>query len=361
MTAGLVFHPDYLLHEQSPGHPERRERLSYTIDQFREEGVFSHRSIRLITPQPASRESVMRVHFSEYLSFLEGSSKTGGFIDFDTSIPIHLWEAALLAAGGAIRAADAVLDGEVENAFAMVRPPGHHARPGTGAGFCYINNMAVMVRHLQDRGVMKILILDWDAHHGDGTQQIFYEEDSVLFTSIHQYPFYPGTGSVDEIGLRRGTGYTANMPVPAGTGDESYLYLFDTVIGPLAREFEPDLIAISAGQDNHFTDPLTGLALTARGYSEMMRRAVDLSRDICEGHLVAVLEGGYSVEGGLPYTNLGILAALAGLDLSCIREPSGFLEWLRKVRDPSAHRGVVENANALRTNLSPFWRCFGSS
>lgn len=361
MTTGLVFHPDYLLHEQSPGHPERRERLSYTMDQFREEGIFDHPWIRMLTPEPASREAVMRVHVTEYVAFLEESSKTGGFIDFDTSIPIHLWESALLAAGGAIRAADAVLDGEVENAFAMIRPPGHHARPGTGAGFCYVNNMAVMVRHLQNRGVEKILILDWDAHHGDGTQQIFYNEDSVLFTSIHQYPFYPGTGWIDEIGSGLGTGYTVNMPVPAGTGDESYHYLFDTVIGPLAREFEPDLIAVSAGQDNHFTDPLTGLALTARGYAEMMRKAVELARCTCGGLLVAVLEGGYSVEGGLPYTNLGILAAMAGLDLSRIGEPSGYLEWLREVRDPFAQGRVVENAEALKRNLSPFWRCFDAS
>ncbi|MDD1715649.1 MAG: histone deacetylase [Methanolinea sp.] len=361
MITGLVFHPDYLLHEQSQGHPERRERLSYTIDQFREEGIFDHPSIRVITPEPASREAVMRVHYPEYLSFLEQSSKTGGFIDFDTRIPIHLWEGALLAAGGAICAADAVLNREVENAFALIRPPGHHARPGTGAGFCYLNNMAIMVRHLQKQGITKILILDWDAHHGDGTQQVFYEEDSVLFTSIHQYPFYPGSGSVDEIGVGDGTGYTANMPVPAGTGDESYQYLFETVIGPLAREFRPDLIAISAGQDNHFTDPLTGLAVTARGYAGMMRNAVDLASHTCKGRLVAVLEGGYSVEGGLPYTNLGILAALAGMDLSCIAEPSGYLEWLSKVRDPSAHGRVVGNAKALKKNLSPFWRCFADS
>jgi len=358
MTTALVFHPDYLLHEQSRDHPERRERLCYTLDQIREEGLMDHPSVKIITPKEASREAVYRVHHHEYLVFLEEASRTGGFIDFDTNIPVNLFSHALLAAGGAIAAADAVLTGEAENAFALVRPPGHHARQGTGAGFCYLNNMAIMVRHVQQEGIRRVMILDWDAHHGDGTQSIFYEDPTVLFSSIHQMPFYPGSGSVDEIGFGAGAGYTVNMPVPAGTGDESYHYLFDTVIEPLAREFSPELIAISAGQDNHFTDPLTGLALTARGYADLMKKAVELAQEICEGRLVAVLEGGYSVEGGLPYTNLGILAAMAGLDLRNIREPEIYQEWLVRARDPSAHVQVRKNAMALCGNLAPYWACF---
>ena len=358
MTTALVYHPGYLLHEQSRDHPERKERLAYTIDQFREEGMMDHPSVRVITPGAASIEDVLRVHHREYIEYLEEASRTGGFIDFDTNIPPGLFSGALLAAGGAIRAADAVLGGEAENAFALVRPPGHHARPGNGAGFCYLNNIAIMVRHVQLKGIRKVMILDWDAHHGDGTQAVFYEDPSVLFTSIHQMPFYPGSGDVEETGAGAGRGYTVNMPVPAGTGDESYHYLFDTVIAPLAREFSPELIAISAGQDNHFTDPLTGLALTARGYAELMKKAVELARSLCCGRLVAVLEGGYSVEGGLPYTNLGIVAAMAGLDLHCIREPEIYHEWLLRARDPSAPARVWETATALRRCLSPHWSCF---
>lgn len=358
MTTALVFHPDFLLHEQSRDHPERRERLSYTIDQIREEGLMHHPAVKVLPPENASIEAVFRVHHPEYLAFLEHSSRAGGFIDFDTNIPPNLLSHALLAAGGAIRAADAVLEGEADNAFALIRPPGHHARPGTGAGFCYLNNMAIMVKHVQERGMEKVMILDWDAHHGDGTQAIFYEDPSVLFTSIHQSPLYPGSGSVDETGCGPGMGYTANMPVPAGSGDESYSYLLETIIEPLAREFRPDLIAISAGQDNHFTDPLTGLALTAAGYAGMMKGAVGLARDLCGGRLVAILEGGYSVEGGLPYTNLGILAAMADLDLRSIREPEIYREWLIRASDPSAHARVRENAHALRTHLSPYWTCF---
>ncbi|MCU0633220.1 MAG: histone deacetylase [Methanolinea sp.] len=359
MTTALVFHPDYLLHEQSRDHPERRERLSYTLDQIREEGLWDHPSVKILTPHEAPMEAVARVHHPEYLGFLEEASRRGGFIDFDTNVPVDLFSHALLAAGGALRAADAVLSGEVINAFALVRPPGHHARQGTGAGFCYLNNIAIMVRHVQQQGVRKVMILDWDAHHGDGTQQIFYEDATVLFSSIHQMPFYPGSGHVDEIGSGAGTGYSVNMPVPAGTGDESYHYLFDTVIAPLAEEFSPELIAVSAGQDNHFTDPLTGLALTARGYAELMKKAVGLAEELCKGRLVAVLEGGYSVEGGLPYTNLGIIAAMAGLDLRSIREPDIYQEWLLRARDPSAQVQVREHALSLSRCLAPYWKCFG--
>lgn len=358
MTTGLVFDREYLLHEQTPFHPERRERLAYTIDQFTEEGLFCHPAIRVITPLPATRENVERVHRPEYISFLEGASEKGGFIDFDTIIPRGLFRSALLAAGGAIRAGASVWNGECRNAFALVRPPGHHARASSGAGFCYLNNMAIMIRHLQRAGAGRILVLDWDAHHGDGTQSIFYDDPSVLFTSIHQRPLYPGSGGIEELGEGPGLGYTVNMPVPPGTGDESYHYLFDTVIAPLAEEFSPDLIAISAGQDVHFTDPLAGLAVTARGYAELVRKTVDLAERICYGRVVAILEGGYSVEGGLPYTNLGIVAALAGLSLENIREPAVYDDLFLRAFDPSAQQRVRMTAEKLCTLLSPHWACF---
>jgi len=361
MTTGLVFDREFLLHEQSPTHPERRERLSYTIDQLREEGLFCHPRIRLVPPDRATREQVERVHHSEYISFLSEASRTGGFIDFDTLVPKGLLDSALLAAGGAIRAGISVWTGECANAFALVRPPGHHARAGTGAGFCYVNNMAVMVRQLQHEGAKKILILDWDAHHGDGTQSIFYEDPSVLFLSVHQRPLYPGSGDIDEIGEGAGRGYTVNVPVPPGTGDESYYHIFESVIAPLAEEFAPDLVAISAGQDVHFTDPIAGLAVTARGYAEMVSRAVALSERICHGRVVAVLEGGYSVEGGLPYTNLGIIAALAGLSLENLREPAMYQDLLLRASDPSAHERVCRTVEKLQGLLSPHWECFSES
>lgn len=358
MTTGIVYHRRYLEHEQTPTHPERKERLAYTMDQFLEEGIFDLEEIVLLEPFEADVEDIFEVHTPEYVEFLRRESRRGGMIDYDTNIPVGVFENALLAAGGAIRAAMAVRDGEVDNAFAMVRPPGHHAKPYTGAGFCYFNNMAVMVKWLQKNGFRKILIIDWDAHHGDGTQEIFYKDNTVLFISTHQMPLYPGTGFPHEVGEGEGEGYTLNIPLPPGSGDEVYLYAFEKVIEPVAKEFKPDFICISAGQDNHFTDPITGLALTARGYAEIMKRAVRLSEELCDGRLVAVLEGGYSVEAALPYTNLAIVAAMAGLDTSNIREPSKYLSELRWRKKEYAAQKARDNMMDLIKIQANYWECF---
>lgn len=356
MVTGIVFHEEYLKHEQSPTHPERRERLAYTIDQLREEGIFDSENIRVLEPFKASIEDVLEVHTPEYIDFLREESKRGGIIDWDTNIPVGVFDRALLAAGGAIRAAQAVLDKEVRNAFAMIRPPGHHAKPHIGAGFCYLNNMAIMVKWLLKKGFERILILDWDAHHGDGTQEIFYTDDRVLFISTHQMPLYPGTGYPEECGAGKGEGFTVNIPLPPGTGDEGYMMVIEEIIQPIVDEFRPQFIAVSAGQDNHFTDPITSLALTARGYAEMMKRAVEMAEKHCSGRLVALLEGGYSVEGALPYTNLGIIAAMAGMDISHIREPENYLAelvWRKRNFSIAKLRANIENVKRVH---SKYWK-----
>ena len=355
MNCGIVYHSSYLLHEQSPSHPERRERLAYTIDQLEEEGIFDMPGISIIAPRPARREEVLFVHSEEYLQYLETSSITGGFIDADTFIPKGLIHDALLAAGGAISGADAVLNQEVKNAFVLARPPGHHAGRSHGAGFCYLNNIAIMVRHLQRRGMRRVMILDWDAHHGNGTEEIFYDDPTVLFCSIHQYPFYPGSGRVDDIGVGEGKGYTVNLPIPAGSSDKVYRYLLEEIIIPLTEEFMPDFIAISAGQDNHYTDPLTGLALTAQGYAGLMQEMCIVADSICFGRLIAVLEGGYSVEGGLPYTNLGLIAAMAGLDISAIREPVMYQQMLQKSISDDAFPQTLKMVSDVKKKLSEHW------
>ncbi len=357
MTTGIVYHTEFLAHEQHPLHPERRERLAYTDDQITEEGLWEDPRIVRLDPRYASREELSRVHDEHYLDFLEQSSRTGGVIDLDTLIPPGLFTQARLAAGGSLVAGESVLAGVVRNAFAMVRPPGHHAGTYSGAGFCYLNNIAIMVQSLKNLGCRRILILDWDAHHGNGTQEIFYEDPDVLFTSIHQSPFYPGTGDVTEIGAGEGRGYTINMPVPAGSSDEVYQYLLSEVIVPVAKEFKPDFIAISAGQDNHFSDPLTGLALTAKGYASMMASAVGIADQECAGRLAAILEGGYSVEGGLPYTNIGIIAALAGMNLSNIRDPSSYEPLLQQARDPAALSRVEAMVGRIRETHGDVWSC----
>ncbi|WP_456468374.1 histone deacetylase family protein [Archaeoglobus sp.] len=358
MVTGIVFHEEYLKHEQSPTHPERKERLAYTMDQLREEGIFDSENIKILEPFKASIEDVLEVHTKEYIDFLREESKRGGIIDWDTNIPVGVFDRALLAAGGAIRAAKAVLNEECRNAFAMIRPPGHHAKPHIGAGFCYLNNMAIMVKWLLKKGFERVAILDWDAHHGDGTQEIFYSDDRVLFISTHQMPLYPGTGYPEECGVGRGEGYTVNIPLPPGTGDEGYMMVVDEIIQPVVDEFQPEFIAVSAGQDNHFTDPITSLALTARGYAEMMRRAVEMAEKHCNGRLVAVLEGGYSVEGALPYTNLGIIAAMAGMDLSSIREPENYLAELAWRKRDSSLVKLRANIDDVKRVHSKYWKCF---
>ncbi len=358
MKTALVFHESYLEHEQTPTHPERRERLAYTLDQLKEEGIFEA-GVEIVTPEKAKEEDVLAVHTRNYVDFLKRESKTGGIIDWDTVIPRGLYEGALLAAGGAITAAKLVCDGVSNNAFAMVRPPGHHAKPEIGAGFCYLNNIAIAVRWLQrKRGVSKVLILDWDAHHGDGTQEIFYRDPTVLFISLHQMPLYPGTGYPEEVGEGEGEGYTVNVPLPPGAGDECYMLVFEEIIEPIAHDFKPEFIAVSAGQDNHFTDPLTSLALTARGYAKLMEKTRKLAEELCDGKMFAVLEGGYSIEGALPYTNLAIIAAMAGIDTSNIREPESYKPLLDRVKDSHAIDKVRSTVEKVKRIHSLYWSCF---
>lgn len=356
MTTGIVIHPVYLRHEQHPSHPERRERLAYTMDQLTEEGVFERPDIRVIEPVTATRADILAVHEEQYLSFLEAADSRGAILDMDTVLPPGGLADAFLAAGGGISACSAVISGEVENAFAMVRPPGHHAGRGHGGGFCYLNNIAILARFALRSGFRRVLILDWDAHHGNGTQEIFWEDNSVLFMSIHQMPLYPGSGRTGEAGGGEGSGYTINMPVPPGASDDCYSWLMGNIIVPVAHQFHPDIILVSAGQDNHYTDPLTGLALTAGGYADLMGEARQLARTLCGGRIVVVLEGGYSVEGGLPYTNLGIIAALAGWDRSAIREPALYQDLLDRSRDPGALATVQAMARDLSRVHSNTWQ-----
>jgi len=360
MKTGIVYHDYYLKHEQSPTHPERRERLEYTMDQLREEGILEDPRIEIINPRKATLEEILSVHTAGYIERLKNMSKSGGVIDLDTSVPVGLYDGAILSAGGALTAAESVFNGRVKNSFALIRPPGHHARPDNGAGFCYLNNMAIMVKSLINKKVIKkAAILDWDAHHGDGTQAVFYDSPAVLYISIHQdgRTLYPGSGFIDEIGVGEGRGYNICIPVLPGASDDVFRLVLDEIYIPVVEEFRPDLIAISAGQDNHFTDPLTNLALTARGYAEMMKDAVLLSEKLCNGRLVALLEGGYGVEGGLPYVNLGVIAAMAGMDITKIREPKIYEEVLRRARRDVVY-STEETLIRLKRILKDYWKCF---
>ncbi|MCQ2373901.1 MAG: histone deacetylase, partial [Phascolarctobacterium sp.] len=315
-TLGLVFFPafDWML---SPDHPERQERLLYTRDQLEEEGLFDCEEIREYRPRLAQLNDLQRVHI--------------GVPDIAKLItPAHL-----TSAGGCLVAADAVMRKEVKRAFALVRPPGHHAmRVVHGIrGFCTVNIEAIMVEYLRSKyQVKRIAVVDTDVHHGDGSSDIFYNDPNTLYISFHQdgRTLYPGTGFPQEAGTPGAWGTNINLPLLPGTGDEGLHRLYDGLISHILEDFQPELIINSAGQDNHFSDPLANMQVTAQGYA---RLADKLQADI------AVLEGGYSVESALPYVNTGIILAMAGMDYSKVVEPD--LRGLRP-QDPRCNKRVDE-------------------
>lgn len=293
------------------GHPENFRRLDETWKLLQIDGILDSLSMTPSTPAP--RDAVLRVHTPDYLERLESSTLLGGgHLDADTYLTHDSYEAALLAAGGLINVTDRVLRGEVDNGFALVRPPGHHALAHTGMGFCLLDNVAVAARWAQDaHAVNRILIVDFDVHHGNGTQDIFYRDPSVLFFSIHQFPFYPGTGAAQEIGLDRAERATINIPFPASVGDQGYIAAFEQILIPAARLFRPELILISAGYDAHWMDPLAHMRLSITGYARLVTLLMELAEELCHGRLVAVLEGGYHVN-VLSHCILTTLRTLSG-------------------------------------------------
>ena len=294
---GLVYHPDYLKHAMPAWHPEQPARLTAVLDHLKEIGLLPQ--LAHIRPEPADTKWVAEVHTADYITQVEETCDRGGGLldDGDTPVCRASYDVALLAAGGALAACDAVLAGQVRNAFCLVRPPGHHARPTAGMGFCVFNNIAIAARYLQKRhGLRRILIVDWDVHHGNGTQEAFYEDATVLVLGIHRYPFYPGTGAPDEFGRGAGRGYTINLPVPEGTTAAAFVEVLRHALGLTVEYFQPDFILISAGFDAHRDDPLGGMGLDDRDYASLARIVRDVAERECQGRLVATLEGGYGLD-----------------------------------------------------------------
>ncbi|NYT02708.1 MAG: histone deacetylase [Methanosarcinales archaeon] len=288
---GLMYHPIYLMHE-THDHPERKERLTAIMERVKRDGL----DVEVITPQPATVDQVATIHSRRYIDQVRAISEHGGgYLDIDTVVSRDSYQAALMAAGGDIAAVDAVQSG-FDTAFALVRPPGHHAMPNRGMGFCIFNNVAIGARHAQARGLEKVLIVDWDVHHGNGTQAVFYEDRSVLYFSTHQFPHYPGTGRLSEVGDGDGRGYTVNVPLPSGTDDSGYLAAYREILLPIALEFKPDVVMVSAGHDPDRSDPLGGMKLTAKGFGALAGLVKSIADQCCQGRLVATLEGGYSIE-----------------------------------------------------------------
>ncbi|MDY6966069.1 MAG: histone deacetylase [Halobacteriota archaeon] len=290
---GFVYHPDYLKHN-TRDHPECSDRLIFIMRGLEESGI--KQELIDIPATNVSLEQIEYVHGRSYINEVEAISKRGGWLDPDTPVSKGSYQAALLAAGGLLNATDMVLKGDIDNAFALVRPPGHHAEPNEGMGFCLFNNIAIATRYLQkEKGLDRILIIDWDVHHGNGTQDTFYDDPSVLYISTHESPLYPGTGAINDIGLGAGLGFTLNVPLPGGTGDLGYMHAMDEVVIPVALEFDPDFVLVSAGFDGHFADPLAGMSLTTNAFGEFTNKIKSVAEETC-GRLVMTLEGGYNLK-----------------------------------------------------------------
>lgn len=323
MPTALISHPDFLLHDTGPFHPERPDRITSVLAHLgvsgdvpagtRQAGAqqadvqqadaqqagAQQSRLLCLTPAPADDAWIKAVHDAAYVDAVADWCGKGyrNLPTGDTTLSSASETVARMAAGAAMRAVDAVLSGEADRVFCVARPPGHHAESDRGMGFCIYNNAAVAARYAQSRfGVERVAVLDWDVHHGNGTQEIFEEDPSVYYFSVHQSPLYPFTGAEREKGTGEGTGYTMNVPVSAGSGDEVFIDVLRGMILPAMKAYQPDLFILSAGFDAHVEDPLSGTLVTDAGFRAMSRLALDFAEDACGGRLVSVLEGGYDLE-----------------------------------------------------------------
>lgn len=305
MTTAYLLDERFLLHDDFD-HPENAQRLRAVRESLEASGILSQ--LTRLEPRYATTEEILSVHHAKMVEHSQRMAMFGGGrLNPDTYLVQESWDVATLAAGGVIRAVEAVVRGEVTNAFALVRPPGHHATPSTAMGFCLINNIAVAAQVARTQlGVRRVAIIDWDTHHGNGTQDIFYDDPDVLFVSSHTYPFYPGTGHWREIGSGPGEGATLNIPMQAYTGDAEFERVYDELVLRAVRRFAPDLILVSAGYDSHWRDPLAPMMMTVTGFARLAQMIFDLADEVCHGRLVCSLEGGYD----LPALGESVLATL---------------------------------------------------
>ena len=339
MSVTLVTSGRFADHLTPPGHPERVERagvMQAVADEFRGRGGV------VLAPRPVTPEELVRVHDAEYVSLLKATAGRAVALDGDTFTSPDSYDVALLAAGAAVTAVETVLKGETRRALALVRPPGHHAERNRAMGFCLFNNIAVAAAHARARGLQRVAIVDYDVHHGNGTQAAFYGDHTVLFVSSHQFPYYPGTGAAHEIGTAAGTGFTVNVPMAAGATDADYERAYAALVWPVLRQFEPELILLSAGFDAYQDDPLGGMRLTAGAFERLTSALVAIAAECCGGRLVAVTEGGYDLAG------LGecVRAALRGLESSAPSLPAP-VDGATPRADAVIH--------AVRPLLAPYW------
>jgi acetoin utilization deacetylase AcuC-like enzyme len=307
-------------HLTPPGHPERLERagvMQVVASEFRKNGG------EVREPRPATHDELARIHDREYISLIAETAGKATALDPDTFTSPDSYEVARLAAGAAIGCVEHMLEGNRRRAFAMVRPPGHHAERNRAMGFCLFNNVAIAAAHARTRGLSRVAIVDYDVHHGNGTQWSFYEDPAVLFISSHQYPYYPGTGAASDIGRGKGLGFTVNLPMDAGGTDADYELAYNTVAFPVLRQFRPELILVSAGFDALDGDPLAGMRLSVNQFARLTAAITAIADELCQGRVVAVTEGGYDL-GGFASCLRAVIPVLNGeASPSDFRRPEG--------------------------------------
>jgi len=339
MTTGIIYHEKYLEHNLGLGHPESPERLKKTMELLKK--IIDKPNIELLKPNPASEEDLLRVHTKSYVEKIKSMSRTGGVLTLDTPVPSGVYEIAKLSAGGAMLAGKSVCEKRVDNAFALIRPPGHHAGRDFGGGFCYFNNVAIAVKSIQEMSIKKVLILDIDAHAGNGTMDIFWEDNSVLYLSLHQWSAFPGTGWYDQVGEKDGEGFTINLPLFPYTGDDVYLKFFREFAIPIINQFNPELIAVSTGFDTHKLDPLTNMNLSLNSYHEIGKFLHGLNKRI-----FIVLEGGYNLD-ILPKAILVLISSLQGNKIIIDESPT---VSSKEIREKSKKR-----VKEIEDLLSKYW------
>ena len=338
LKVGLYDDPLFRKHDAGLGHPERPDRLEAVRRGLWQAGL--EPQLQILAPRPATSAELLRVHTAGHLANVASTEGRVYRFDPDTQAGPHSYEAALLAVGAAVDAVDRVMAGTLDRAFCAVRPPGHHALSDRAMGFCLFGNVAVAAAHALARGLERVLVVDFDVHHGNGTQAMFYGEKRVLYVSSHAWPFYPGTGGLDEIGEGPARGFTVNLPLPGVLGDSEYASVYRQIVAPIGRAFDPELVLVSAGFDAHRGDPLAGMDLTAAGFAELMRVCVEMASGAGRGRVVAVLEGGY----GLPAVAQSAAAVVRVL-LGERPEPVA----------PSSFGPILEMIAGYRRALSPFW------